>query len=923
MSYFRKKIPVCFILLVFLLSVQKSRCEEPPRSVISLEGIWNFKPDLTETGIQSNGVQMFPSLPEKITLPGSTDEAGKGIRNQEMTSLRLTRLFEYQGPAWYEKEIYIPKSWKEKEVALFLERVHWETKLWVNGKYVGVKQSLSTPQVFSLTEFIRPGEQNSIRMRIDNSIIHNIEYSHAVSAETQTNWNGVVGRIEMQASDKVFLEDVQVFPDVSQKKVSLEITIGNNSGNRVSGKITAQCNTVDKEITVPEKSIGFEGRDSVIFVQFDLPLGDKIKTWDEFDPALYRLEISLTAGNEGGKYEDSKALNFGLRQLEVKGMRFHINGRESFIRGTVNCASFPLTGYPPTDEAAWERVMSTCKDYGLNSIRFHSWCPPKAAFKVADRLGLYLQVENSDWRFRVGEEPSVDAFLQKESEQILKEYGNHPSFMFFCEGNEMVGPKVKEFLADQVNLWKKDKRRLYTGSAAYPLIPENQFNVLYGARPHRWKEGLTSRFNAAPLNTLYDYSDYVQKYPVPMITHEIGQWCVYPNYEEISKYTGVLKPYNYQIFKESLREHHMLDLAKKFTMASGKFQVILKKEEFESYLRTPGMAGYHLLQLNDFPGQGTSPVGVVDVFWDPKPYVSAEEFREYQATRLPLLRTRSFVWTNDSVFEGTVEFANYGQSEMKRTVLQWKLEYPDGEIYAQGKLPAADIPLGSPVHIGDIEIPLKNVRKASQMKLVVGVKGTSYRNQWQVWVYPASLPEMRVSETIMQTSKWNSEAKDYLEQGGTVLLIADTADVKANVASCFSGISWNAVWSGMPPELLGILCNPEHPLFLEFPTDFHSNWHWWDLVMPSKPMNLDHTPPKFHPLVQMIPDWNKNNKLGLVLEAKVGNGKLLICSIDLTTEMDKRPVARQFLYSLRKYINSEKFNPQDVLTIETVDKLFE
>lgn len=913
-----------FFLPFFLVGLAFQMQAQPGCHTISLDGIWSFKADPLGMGLQSNGLQMFPSLTETITLPGSTDEAGKGIRTQGLSSIRLTRMFEYKGPAWYEKKVFIPEDWAGKEISLFLERVHWETKLWVNGAYVGREESLSVPHIYTLGKFLKPGEVNTIRLRVNNDLIYNIEYrySHAISAETQTNWNGIIGKIELRATDKVYISDVQVYPDIKGKKARLEVTFNNSDKLSLKGDLEIMGKTADNLFDIPKKKIPVTGNDSLIFMEIDLPLGDQIRTWDEFDPNLYLLNLSLNVKADKESYFDTKQVKFGMREVGVKGTRFTMNGREIFIRGTVNSAEFPLTGYPVMDESGWLRILKTCKDYGLNCVRFHSWCPPEAAFKVADSLGIYLQIENSDWRFTVGEDKAVNDFLRREADRIFKEYGNHPSFVFFCEGNELCGSGVKEFLSESVTHWKRDPRHLYTGSAAYPYVPENQYNVLYGARPHRWKEGLKSRFNVAPLNTLYDYSEYVKKYPIPMITHEIGQWCVYPNYDEIKKYTGVLKPYNYQIFRESLRDHHMLDLAEEFTRASGKFHLIQKKEEFESYYRTPGMAGYHLLQLNDFPGQGTSPVGVVDVFWDPKPYVTADEFKSMVSPCLPLLLTSSFVWTNDSIFTGEARIANFGKSDIKKAVLKWTLKYPDGKVYAQGKLPAKDIPIGSPHSLGKIKISLKGIKKAEQMKLIFDISGTSYRNQWDIWVYPSVLPEVNVPSEIKIVNSWNAEVKEYLKQGGKVLLLADTADVRTTVSSCFSGISWNAVWSGMPPELLGILCNPSHPLYAYFPTEFHSNWQWWDLVIPSKLMNLDHTPSTYRPLLQMIPDWNKNNKLGLVAEAKVGKGELLICTIDLLRNMDKRPVARQFLYSLKKYVSSPDFHPEEELSEQAVDVLF-
>ncbi|MBS1603489.1 MAG: glycoside hydrolase family 2 [Bacteroidetes bacterium] len=886
----RRSIVLSLALMVFVGSVMAQRS-------ISLAGIWKFNGD-------------------SIMLPGSTDQGGKGYRTSGMSPLRLTRLFEYKGPAWYEKEVFVPSGWKGKAIRLFLERAHWESSVWVNDRPAGTRQSLSVAHVYDISGLVRPGEKNTIRIRVNNELIYNLEYSHAVSAETQTNWNGIIGRIELQASDVVHIGDVQVFPHLAEHSVSVELAIVNGSGAAVRGRVRLAART-PAGLALPEVTVGVASADPLIRLTATLPLGDKVFPWDEFDPALYQLAVDLATEQAS----DSLRMNFGLREAGVEGTRFTINGRPTFIRGTVNSAEFPLTGYPPMDSAAWRHIFTVCKDYGLNTMRFHSWCPPEEAFIAADRVGIYLQVENTDWRFTIGKDTAVNRYLTEESHRILQAYGNLPSFVFFCEGNELVGPTVNDFLNGLLADWKKDPRHLYTGGSGYPVVEGNQYNDYYGPRPQHWKEGLNGRFNARALNTVYDYSEYVKKFAIPLVSHEIGQWCVYPDFDQIPKYTGVLKPYNYEIFRESLRDHHMGDLARRFTEASGKFQVIQKKEEIESYLRTPGLGGYHLLQLNDFPGQGTAPVGVVDQFWDPKFYTSAREFSRFQSAMVPLLRTSGFIWTNDQVFTADMEFANFGRSALKQAVLSWTLENAGGTVFAKGRTRPTDIPLGSPFRLASLHIPLNRIKTATSLTLRLSLNGADCSNQWEIWVYPRRLPAVDTAG-VRIAYEWNDELKRWLGDGGTVLLLADTAKIVSTASPVFSGISWNTVWSGMPPDLLGILCDPGHPALASFPTEFYSNWQWWDPVRHSKPMVMDSMPDELRPIVQMIPDWNKNQKIGLVWEAKVGKGRLLVSAIDLKDDLEHRPVAAQLLYSLKKYITGDEFRPTEALSTEMIDQLF-
>ncbi|MHC4643662.1 MAG: sugar-binding domain-containing protein, partial [Planctomycetota bacterium] len=292
--------------------------------------------------------------------------------------------------------------------------------------------------------------------------------------------------------------------------------------------------------------------------------------WDEFTWATYgaKVQLKFTAGAQ--TFYDSKTVTFGMREFGTKGTQFTINDRPTFLRGTLECSIFPLTGYPDMSVDGWVRIFRIAKAHGLNHMRFHSWCPPEAAFIAADRMGFMLHVECPAWT-TIGNGKPIDKFIYAEGDRILKAYGNHPSFCMLAYGNEPGGRNQKRFLSDLVNYWKqKDPRRLYTSAAGWPIIPENDFHSTPAPRGHQWGSGLKSRFNANPPETVTDYGSIIQNYDVPVVSHEIGQWCVYPNFKEIKKYTGVLKPRNFEIFRDSLADHHMLEKAEDFLMASGK-----------------------------------------------------------------------------------------------------------------------------------------------------------------------------------------------------------------------------------------------------------------------------------------------------------------------------------------------------------------
>ncbi len=937
---------------------------------LSLAGRWRFALDRADGGIKEH---WFTSqLPDRIRLPGSLTEQSIGddvttntpwtggivdkswftapeyAKYREPDNVKVPFWLQpekyYVGAAWYQRDIEIPKDWAGKRVGLFLERAHWETRLWVDGRAVGTNDSLSTPHEYDLGQ-LSPGK-HTFTLRVDNRLVVDIGAdSHSVTDHTQGNWNGIVGRMELQATPLVWIEDIQVFPSVATKTVTVKAKIGNATGKTGQGT---------GSVCVALKSTAKERRDFIarfgpttnLPVKWDKSGGSFETTlpvncvkypqnWNEFNSEMYSAGVGVSTNSfptPGDKF-----VAFGLRDISTAGTQFLVNGRKTFFRGTLECCIFPKTGYPPMDVESWKRIIRVCQAHGLNLIRFHSWCPPEAAFQAADEMGFYYQVEIASWAnfsTTLGDGKPVDAWLYREAERILKAYGNHPSFVLMPYGNEPGGKNANKYLAEWVNHWKAaDARRLYTSGAGWPQLPENQFHITSDPRIQRWEEGLKSRINAQPPETVTDYRDYIAARKVPVISHEIGQWCVYPNFDEIKKYTGYLKPKNFEIFRDSLKGHHMSDQAKQFLLASGKLQTLCYKEDIESALRTPGMGGFQLLDLRDFPGQGTALVGVLDPFWDEKGYVTAKEYNRFCNTTVPLARLSKRVFTTDEKLEADLEVAHFGAAPLESAVTTWRLVADDGKVVAQGELPKRDIPVDNGIPLGSVKVALTDVPAPARYKLVVGlvkwvesappgktteevnysVLKTAFENDWDIWVYPPKV-DASVPSSITVVREFNTAAQAALEAGGKVLWLIPPRQVKnatnAPVVLGFSSIFWNTAWTGrQPPTTLGILCDPKHPLFAGFPTDFHSNWQWWYLIHRASPMILDELPPNLRPSVQVIDDWVTNRRLGLAFEAKVGKGRLLVCSIDVEHNLDTDPVVRQFRASLLHYMAGDRFKP--------------
>ena len=633
-----KNIFTISILIIFSLT----GCKTSGSKTIDLSGDWQFQADPEDKGMDENWFKS--NLKDTIYLPGSMAENGKGyditletiwtgmIRDSlwykdpnfapfiDLQNIRVPFWLQpekkYTGVAWYQKKVFVPSDWANKIIILNLERPHWESSVWINGEYAGMDNSLAVPHTYDVTSSIKKGKQNIITVRVDNRIkdIDPGENSHSISDNTQSNWSGIVGDISLEAKGKITIENIEIFPDINNKTIEIRATVNNSLNDTNIINLCAKSKLKKTGLGTGKKSWKFKVDPGKKTISVQYPLGKNALLWDEFNPNVYELILTLKSGKE----QDVYLTDFGLREFKVNGRNFEINGRPVFLRGTLECAIFPLTGYPPTDIESWEKIYKTIQNHGLNHMRFHSWCPPKAAFIAADKMGVYLQIECSSWAnqsTQLGSGLPIDQYIWEESKRIVNTYGNHPSFVMMAYGNEPGGPNYINYLDKFVDFWKeKDERRIYTGAAGWPILKSNQYHNIPEPRIQGWGEGLNSIINSEPPQTDFDWTEKLPKDGKPVVSHEIGQWCAYPNFKEIKKYTGVLKAKNFEIFKESLEAKQMGHLADSFLLSSGKLQALCYKADIEAALRTPGLAGFQLLDLHDFPGQGTALVGVLDAF---------------------------------------------------------------------------------------------------------------------------------------------------------------------------------------------------------------------------------------------------------------------------------------------------------------------
>ena len=862
---------------------------------IDLAGTWKFS--VGETA----------NYDDTVTLPGSMLTNGKGndvsvstrwtgslydssyYFNPYMAKYRvegsmkfpffLTPDKHYVGKAWYMRTVNVPKSWKKQRVILYLERPHIETTVYVNDQEAGHQMSLSAPHQYDVTRFIKPGKLNKIAICVYNGI-ENVcvgQDSHSVTDQTQGNWNGIVGRIELRTASQPI---IRISHDASRRKAFI---------------------TIDGE-------------------SHEVSLGESVRWWSEADPYLY----TRTVEHKG----QPVTVTFGIRDITIKGRQIYLNGKPVWLRGTVENCCFPETGYAPMDVESWLRVLGKVKEYGLNHIRFHSYCPPEAAFVAADQLGVYLQPEGPSWpnhgvKLRRGQ--AIDQYLLEESKRIIDAYGHHPSFVMMAAGNEPAGDWVP-YCNDWVKEMKLyDPSKIYCGASVgggWAWDDGSEYHVKGGARGLDW-----DRHAPQSDDDYYGQIEFPRNYKgkvpnnSPVIAHEQGQWCAFPDFREIPQYTGAYKARNFEIFRDLLRDNGMESQAEKFLQASGRLQTLAYKYEIERNLRTKDYSGFQLLALNDYSGQGTALEGVLNVHWREKGYTDASQWREFCSPVVALARFPKFVYASSDTLVIPVEAYNALPADIAEASATYSIS-SDGRVLAEGRLASGVLPVGKNHKFGTVCFPLCSVSEPSKLTLTVRIAG-DYRNHWDFWVYPEG-KEVN-SEGVYISDTLDAKTLDVLRSGGKVLLTAaGKVRLGSDVVQHYLPVFWNTSWFKMrPPHTTGAYIDKTHPLFRHgFPTDDWTNLNWWELLNRAQVMNLMELPKSYQSPVQPIDTWHISRKLGMIVEANVLGGKLLMTTMDIDTDLDHRLVARQMRRAVISYMSSDDFQPAITLEPQVIEDFF-
>lgn len=869
--------------------------------IVDLSGKWAYKTDYDDCGI-TNRYYEEKFEAGGFVLPGSTCENGIGKKQEYFDELtkeaaRAPReRYEYIGPLWLQRDIEIPKELEGKCVRLFLERVNIASELWIDGKKAGRQIiELSAPHIYHLTGRLTAG-MHTLTLRIDNRNLLNFgDMASGYSIDTQGYWNGIVGRIELQYEEMFHMENLQVYP--GERGIRVQITFASDiwrPSHRYHTKTKLYVTTPDGDRLVSRnfERVMFNSRQVECF-DYEI---DDIQPWNEFTPNLYTLTVKTVSKDN----EDEKSVRFGMRTIKVKDKKIFLGDRQLSLRGTIDCAQYPITGYPSFDIELWRKNFRTIKSYGLNHVRFHAWCPPECAFEAADETGLYLSVEMPLWinkdvmPLEYGDDPIHDQYYQGEARTISKVYGNHPSFVMFSNGNETMGNF--ELLSDITKQMRAyDTRRIYTITSNFdhPVMDCEDYLCAFEVYGNRIR--IQTFHDTVAEHTCLDYAKAVADSPVPIISFEVGQYCSYPDVDICEKYTGNMLPVNFDAIRKHMIKKEIYPRLKEYIAASGDLAARLYKEDIEAALRTRDFGGFELLSLIDYTGQSTATVGILDVFYESKGIITPDRFRQFCNHVVPLFKAKR-IYKNTDILEAELDLYDYGPEKISEPEYHLKIYNGNEIVYEEITMAQA------------VSVPLDKISKASMLTVVLSVG--EYSNSWQVYVYPEITA--CVETEMISTAE---ELYQAIENGESVVVTADV--LKNSMKGSFVPVFWSPVhFPTTAPS--GEIIDSAHPLFDDFPTGNYPDYQWKALLDHSQNADISHMR-GLKPIVEVVPNFVDAAKVSPLFEMRIGKAKVLFCGFDLS-QTDLPTV--QLKNCIYNYINSARFYPACAVDIEVVKSLF-
>lgn len=898
------------------------------RNVIALNGRWlcdyiSDKPYKSEVEPLPDNIDLCSDLFEakkndcitEVTLPNYFEDILDVFRRTPLhTKLSWNPLYTLQrypqsgycpdmalpnpvGCFSFVREFTVDENKISTPCVLYVGGVQNTLSAWINGVYVGRHEGYSSEFTLKIPEGVVTNGKNRITLAVSNNRLSGY-LGRPVSGLTSRAANectgGIYGDIELR-----FIPDGLTDAWISTAEDLSSFTVN-----------TVGCTDREKSVEI------YDGDEFILGVKIEKG-SDTVEIpavgfeyWSPDSPKLYIAKVITE--------KQALVRRFGIRRLTAKGTKLYLNGKPYFFRGTCEHCYHPITVHPTRDKSYYRGVVRTLKSLGFNSIRFHTYVPMAEYTEAADELGMLIEVET----------PNNTTY--SEWCDIVRATRRYASVCAYSSGNEMViDEDYIEHLRACASLVHTESDSLFSPMSAMRGIEYHSYGDCkveepFAHNPKRllalgefcdlyntYSLGQTSYSSDQGDAALLDKRNSI--YKKPLLTHEI---CIQGTYIDLSlkdRYKG--SRIGDTEFMSSVERHlsdvGLLDKASLYYKNSVKWQMLQRKHCFETVRRTESLAGYDFLGDIDTHWHTFGYcVGMMNEFYELKAGESKENVLKYNSDAVLLADLpycRNFLAGSTLKFNLLV--SNYAEP-LEGAELNIRVN-ADGKVIYRKSIRGVSAPDGEITRLYEVSLSLPRSEKPYAVEICASLHGmnTDAENSWTVYSFPKvketapeskSLRDKRI--TVLNTVN-SSELLDKLSRGESVVLFGTGPFASIPV-------SFQLSVAGRTMGHLATVID-DHPIFEDFPHDGFCGMQFREMLGNAESAVIDIKRIPHKPIVDIASSYKNAHREAMLFEYRVGDGNLLVCTLNLS---NADPAALYLREAIISYAKSIAFNPRDVIT---------
>ena len=905
------------------------------RRQIPLKGPWEFRRDATSVGEQHGWHKGNGEFQDRIQVPGAPQAQGFGEPTEKVKT-------HFGGPFWVRRTFALPKLDAEQRVWLRVGGVQPAARIYLNGSCVGYTKSSRTQQRVDVTDLVRPGAKNLVAVKICKYPEVRLDGLWELQEFASASCTGIYGQISCEITGRVSLIDAYVRPELATGSVQVSFDLSEPPAMPLACSL---------QVT--------DGRGVQGEIHMDIPTGqthaeatvrlETFTTWTPDHPKLYMLEVTL-ADTRDGVAIDKAGIQFGMREIAVKGRRFYLNGSPVFLRFFGDDHSYPKTLFAPADKNWFVPRLKLARQYGMNGVKSCVETLTQEYVEAADEVGLLVVQEMPfglsglrenrhviDERFR--------RYYSEELDGLVKVSRNHASVIAYSMSSELEFPKQTQ---ESFDFFGRDlveqTRKLAPHALVVDCTGSYAPHSLETAKGKRSTDFYVPTVHKGMLNRPDIETDGLR----PVLLHEYNWWGCYPDSTAREQFEKTqIRPYWLEALVRSARENGQEELLPLYHRNSLWLQALCRKEGVEFARLHPNVEGYILWLLIDFQWASE---GLLDDFWKPK-NVSPREFLKSNGDTVVLLpNDGNRCLKMGEQTEVALAVSHYGERPIAGGELRWKLS--GGPASQSGTLPMPELKPGQLAPVGAATFTPAGAAEAYKFELEVALHHGSEilnTNNWSFWTFPEvgrelhdlvqdgpagkmtehgaffrigparaeSIPpaaRVVIAETVDQA------LAEYLEAGGRCLLFPREAVINTTgpYYQVFRTIPWNRGDRGNSGTVIS-----RHPALEGFPHEGRCDLQFLRMIQGFCAMDFGPLVGcDVEPIVRVIDHYRANRNIAYMLQFKVGRGRALATSLGGLRQARECIEARVLLDRLIDYAGSDRFEPSAEVPPDEFHRLF-